>query len=62
MLMILASQICQFGITRNRLKIVNIEKSPKYLIFTSDEKHTIHGVYNYVLYQTGCFSFRTKMI
>ena len=36
-LMILASQICPFGITKNRLKIVNIEKSPKYLIFTSDE-------------------------
>ena len=32
-------------------KIVNIEKSPKCLIFTSDEEHTIHDVYNYVLYQ-----------
>ena len=60
--MIFASQICQFCITRNRSKIVNNEKSPKYLIFTSEEKDTIQNVYNYVLYQTGCFLPGTKLI
>ena len=43
-------------------KIVNIEKSPKYFIFTLDEKYTIQNVYNYVFYQTGSFLFGTKLI
>ena len=48
-LLILSRKIAQ--------KIGNNENSPKYLIFTSDEKDTIQNVYNYVIYQFG-----TKLI
>ena len=34
----------------------------KYLIFTSYEKHSIRSVHNYVHYETGCFSFGTKLV